>query len=192
MTRFAFPVVWGNDNGPEQRNRLTEALAKLYGTRKEYSMTYSSQKQGQVERKNRTILAELQAKVLKFGFKWSTFLPWIESTYNSTPHPATGFSPYQLMFGRLPRIPAQTILPFQPLEKKGWSNNSQKYWKEIQSKMAKFHEMRKENIARYHATRYPARPDQLDPPFEVGDQVMKYLPRKKNDKLFEICWAICH
>ena len=34
VTRFGFPVVWGSDNGPEQRNRLTEALAKLYDTRK--------------------------------------------------------------------------------------------------------------------------------------------------------------
>ena len=30
LTKFGFPTVWGSDNGPEFRNRLVEALCKIY------------------------------------------------------------------------------------------------------------------------------------------------------------------
>ena len=60
VSMYGFPVVWGSDNGPEFRNKLVQALCILYETKKEFSVANNPQKQGQVERKNRTIIDEIK------------------------------------------------------------------------------------------------------------------------------------
>ena len=52
ICRFGFPTIWASDNGPEFRNRLVEALEKVYETRHKFSLPYHPMKQGAVERKN--------------------------------------------------------------------------------------------------------------------------------------------
>ena len=123
VTIFGFPTIWASDNGPEFRNRLVEALCHVYDTKKEFSLAYHPQKQGGVERKNRTLIQELAKKCLQFGSKWSEHLKWIEFALNYSPHRALGHSPYAMMFGRDPRVPTQNMLPAQPVDTKGWKNN---------------------------------------------------------------------
>ena len=67
ITKFGFPVIIGSDNGPEFKNRLVQALEKVYDTRHEFSLAYHPQKQGQVERKNRSLIQELAKKCLQYG-----------------------------------------------------------------------------------------------------------------------------
>ena len=67
VTRFGFPTIWSSDNGPEFKNRLVEALEKVYETKHEFSLAYHPWKQGAVERKNRTLIQELAKKCLQFG-----------------------------------------------------------------------------------------------------------------------------
>ena len=62
VATFGFPTIWASDNGPEFKNRLVEALCKVYNTKKEFSLAYHPQKQGSVERKNRTLIQELAKK----------------------------------------------------------------------------------------------------------------------------------
>ena len=119
VTRFGFPTIWSYDNGPEFKNRLVEALEKVYET-----------KQGAVERKNRTLIQELAKKCLQFGSKWSRHLPWIEFSLNTVPHTGLGRSPYALMFGRDPRVPTQNMLPTADVDMKGWKPNMKTFWKE--------------------------------------------------------------
>ena len=182
ITIFGFPTIWASDNGPEFKNRLVEALCHVYDTKKEFSLAYHPQKQGSVERKNRTLIQELAKKCLQFGTKWSKHLKWIEFALNSTPHRALGRSPYAIMFGRDPRVPTQNILPAQPIDTKGWKTNMKKFWKDTQIKVAEMHKMREEHINKYHLSFNPPNAKRRDP-FTPGDWVLMRLPRENRAKL---------
>ncbi len=52
-----------------------------------------------VERLNRTLLQMLRAYVSKSS-DWELHLPLVLFAYRSAVHPSTGFSPFELMFGR--------------------------------------------------------------------------------------------
>ena len=62
---------------------------------------------GQCERYNRTMYGTLTPAQ---KFKWPDYQPELTYAYNVTPHAATGFSPFYLMFGRVPRLPVDIRL----------------------------------------------------------------------------------
>ena len=181
VTRFGFPVIWGSDSGPEFRNKLVSALEKVYETKHEYSLAYHPQKQGSVERKNRTLIQELAKKCLQFGNKWSKHLPWIEFSLNSVPHKALGRSPYSFMFGRDPRVPTQNMLPVPTVNTTGWKPNMKTFWRDTQTKIANMHKMRAEHLAKYQESFN--KNQNPKPPFKPGDWVLKRLPRENRQKL---------
>jgi hypothetical protein len=54
---------------------------------------------------NGTILSLLGTLAEDKKSRWKEYLHTLVMAYNCTPHQTTGFSPYELMFGRLPQLP---------------------------------------------------------------------------------------
>ena len=71
------------------------------------------QSNGLVERYNRTALAYLRKYVTQSAL-WDRMLPALQSSYNNSPHSTTGYSPYFLLYGRQPRLPAALMAPSRP------------------------------------------------------------------------------
>ena len=45
---------------------------------------------------------------------WKKYIPALVHAYNCTRHDSTGFSPYELMFNRQPRLPVDLLLGSEP------------------------------------------------------------------------------
>ena len=45
---------------------------------------------------------------------WKKYIPSLVHAYNCTRHDSTGFSPYELMFNRQPRLPFDLLLGSEP------------------------------------------------------------------------------
>ncbi|XP_055644734.1 uncharacterized protein K02A2.6-like [Toxorhynchites rutilus septentrionalis] len=113
FTRYGVPLTLRADNAP-QLNTVCEEI-KVFcedmGIKLINTIPYWPQQNGKVERQNRSILKRL-TNAQELGQDWRRVLDQYILSYHSTPHPTTGRSPFDLMFGRrvrnkLPQIPRE-------------------------------------------------------------------------------------
>ena len=78
-------------------------LHRLIGTRLRMSSAYHPQSDGSTERANRTVTQMLRQCIQPDQKDWVSKLPAIEFAINSARSESTGFAPFFLNFGRMPR-----------------------------------------------------------------------------------------
>lgn len=110
FTRFGPPQIFTADRGGEFFNGALLEFLKVWGVTPIYSESYNPQANGQAEsavkittRRLRTALYQVmyQSSVKSGTIKaWPKYLPYVIMSYNTSPHPVLGLSPYEAMFGR--------------------------------------------------------------------------------------------
>ena len=93
------------DQGTEFTNEVVRRLADRLGIDHIFSSAYHHQTVGMSERFNRFLNDTLNAYVKSDEHEWDKFVPTILFAYMSSVHPATGDSPFYLVFGYDPRNP---------------------------------------------------------------------------------------
>lgn len=91
-----------SDRDPIFISRFWKDLFTFSGTLLRMSSAYHPQTDGQTEVMNRTVEQYLRAFVHAKPSQWVALLPWDEYHYNTSVHTASGLSPFQVMFGKLP------------------------------------------------------------------------------------------
>lgn len=97
--REGFPETVVTDNGSQFVSREMEEYLSECGIRHVRSALYNPTANSQVERVNRTLKEGIQAATMH-GLPWKQALKQVLTTYRSTPHRATGRSPFELLRGR--------------------------------------------------------------------------------------------
>ena len=110
MPRHGVPAILLSDNGPQFVAAVLKDFCASTGVRKMYSTPYHPQGNSVVESYMRTLKKGLAALVSEDGKDWDLFLPAVALAHNSTPHVATGFSPFFLTYGREAVLPVQRHL----------------------------------------------------------------------------------
>lgn len=94
------PDIIITDQETHFNNELLQAISNLVGSKHIFSTPYHPQTNGQTERWNATFVSHI-AKYCNIDHNdWDTYLPSIVYAYNNGKHSTTGFTPYQLAFGR--------------------------------------------------------------------------------------------
>ena len=109
---FGVPHQLLTDQGRHFDNELIDRLSTLMGCKHTLSTAYHPQTNGQVERWNATMRAQLNKLAEQQPTDWDRFLPAVVSAYNTGEHATTGIAPFELMFGR---TPISVFDPTQPL-----------------------------------------------------------------------------
>uniref|UniRef100_A0A8C5FQQ6 Integrase catalytic domain-containing protein n=1 Tax=Gadus morhua TaxID=8049 RepID=A0A8C5FQQ6_GADMO len=106
---YGFPERIHSDQGANFESQLIRELLLISGVKKSRTTAYHSMGNGVVERFNRTLGSMIRALPPRAKQKWPQMLQTLTFAYNCTAHESTGYAPFYLMYGRIPRLPVDVM-----------------------------------------------------------------------------------
>ena len=104
-----------SDRDPRFTAHFYAELTKLLGVTLRMSTARHPQSDGQSEREIRTLITALRSFCNEHQDDWDDYLDMLELGFNSAVQASTQHTPYELLYGRAPRLPIDTaIAPFAP------------------------------------------------------------------------------
>ncbi|GBL77650.1 Transposon Ty3-I Gag-Pol polyprotein, partial [Araneus ventricosus] len=129
-----------------------------------------------VERWNKTLKEMLSKNIQDHGNDWDIHLPYLLFAYREVPHSTTGLSPYQMVYGRLPRGPL-ALMRDSCMGKRNIplsvSRSIEKYLENLRQNLERAHEIATGNAEKNQAEytrRYNLRAREKT--FQVGEKVL--------------------
>lgn len=167
---YGIPERLHTDQGPDFESKLIKELCQLTGMEKTRTTPYHP-RGNPVERFNRTLLNMLGTLENKQKARWKEYVKPLVHAYNCTRNDVTGFTPYELLFGRSPRLPVDLAFGL-PVREEQCTSNSQ-YVQDLQSRLEEGFKLASRNMTKSgerNKTRFNQRvtPSSL----EEGDRVL--------------------
>uniref|UniRef100_A0A8C5PR58 Gypsy retrotransposon integrase-like protein 1 n=1 Tax=Leptobrachium leishanense TaxID=445787 RepID=A0A8C5PR58_9ANUR len=103
FSRVGIPKEILTDQGTPFVSRVMKELCQLLNIHPLRTSVYHPQTDGLVERFNRTLKGMLKKVVSRDGKDWDLLLPYLLFAVREIPQSSTGFSPFELLYGRHPR-----------------------------------------------------------------------------------------
>ncbi len=182
VCRYGVPEIIHSDRGAAFQSSLLAELYSLCGITRTRTTAYHPQGDGLVERQIQTLSDTLS----KMGTKrtdWLENLPSALFALRVTPQASTGFSPYELLYGREPLLPAD--LQFGHLI--GEPKFVYRSIADVQTGLRKLRQLafdRLKQAGEKQKTWYDAQHGRVGDPFQVGDWVYKVVvPQGRHTKL---------
>ena len=110
ISRHGVPVELLSDRGTAFLSKIMIEVYKLLGIKKSNTTAHHPQTDGLVERFHRTLTNMLAKRVHRSGKDWDEQLPYVLFAYRSSVQMSTQESPFYLLYGRDPRLPAAEVL----------------------------------------------------------------------------------
>lgn len=169
LVHYGFPEKLHSDQRPDFESHIIRELCKIAGIRKARTTTYHP-RGNPVERFSRTLLQMLGTLENNQKAHWKEYVKTLVHAYNCTRNDVTGYSPYELMFGRQPRLPLD--IAFGILNNKYCQSHS-KYVTSLKNMLEESYKLAMENsmkVAEQNKKRFDR--NIVASSLEVGDRVL--------------------
>jgi len=100
------------DQGTNFTSEMFKNTCKLLQIKKIQTSAYHPESNGALEKSHRTLAEYFTHYINNDRTDWDEWLPYAMFTYNTTSHTATGFTPFELIYGHQATLP--TVLTKQP------------------------------------------------------------------------------
>ncbi|CAF3264353.1 unnamed protein product [Rotaria sp. Silwood2] len=183
ICRYGVPLSILSDQGTHFKNQLMDAMEKLMGYNHIFSTVYHPQSNGMVERFNAIFVPQLAKLQDRENNNWDEFLSPVIFAYNTGIHSITQHSPFQLQFGREPRLPCDK----PPTNYVFYRPND--YYRQLQKSLGIIHTSARTKINSKQLkckTQYDKH--RSDPHYQINDKVLirVYGSRSKLDPRYSI------
>ena len=141
---------------------------------------YHPQTDGLVERFNQTLKSMLKKTAIEQGKDWDKPIPYLLFAYREVPQSSTGFSPFELVFGRQVRGPMDVLKESWEAEKKS-DESIVSYILSVQERLEEMADIVKQNLSGAQKTQkrwYDRKAHERE--FTEGDKVLVLLPTSTN------------
>jgi len=174
------------DQGRNFTSEIFKNICKLLKIEKIQTTAYHPESNGALERSHRTLAEYLRHYINGDQTDWDEWLPYAMFTYNTTPHSATGFTPFELTYGHQASI-LPTALKKSPKLTYSYEDYAQELRERIRAtnQLAKEHlEQEKERAKQQYDKTINKRT------FKVGDKVLLHdeTVRRGRSKKLEPQW----
>lgn len=109
FSRVGVPREILTDQGTNFNSKFMKQVYSLLGIKGIRTTPYHPQTDGMVERFNQTLKAMLRKFVSDTGADWDQWLPYLLFAYREVPQASTGYSPFELLYGRQVRGPLDVL-----------------------------------------------------------------------------------
>jgi transposase InsO family protein len=175
-----------SDQGKAFDNALLKRVAAMSGVEKVRTTPYHPQGNGLVERFNQTLELMMSLFVNVRHADWDEFVDLCLWAYRSSPHAATGKTPFEMMLGRIPTLHGDLAFP---VFKSG--EPSESYPERLRETLRLVHSLAEDHALIYrdkmrtYLARHEAHKD-----FKVGEKVWVFRMRKHPGRFpkFESPW----
>ncbi|XP_036150748.1 uncharacterized protein LOC118648534 [Monomorium pharaonis] len=173
---FGAPKAILTDQGTQFLSILMKTVARKFKINKYTTTAYRPQANGSVERSHH-VLWEYLKQVVENKENWDEYLALASFSYNTSVHEGTGYTPHELVFGKIARTPTSEPPP-EDLDNESYANYLTNLFNKLRDVQTAAHDnlvSAKRKSKNYYDRRVRPRH------FEPGDEV--YLLKEPTHKL---------
>ena len=176
FARVGLPQEILIDQGANFQSQLLQEIHHPLRVRAIRTSPYHPQTDGLVEKFNQTLKSMLRKCAREGGKDWDKMVPFLLFAYREVPQESTGFSPFELLYGRDVRGPLDVMRETWVSNKRA-SQDILSYVLLMRDRMATMNDHVQENLkaAGLRQKKWYDR-NARDRTFQVGDQVLVLLP----------------
>ena len=173
FSRHGMPSIMLTDQGANFQSALMRSVCNVFNIEQRRTTAYHPQTDGLCERVNKTLKALLRVRTNKDGNNWDEELPFALLAYRIAKQESTGMTPFELLYGRQPRLSFVDLSHEEPLRPIG---STVKYLDELKARQNRTRKAVIENIEkaqdkqkRNYDERFRAKRSSK---FQIGDFVL--------------------
>ena len=140
VLKYGIPEVILTDQGANFLSELFTNVCRLLQIAKVQTTAFHPESNGSLERSHRVIVEYLRHYIAEDQRDCDEWVAYATYVYNVTTHRATGYSPFELLFGHRARIPS--VLRAQPTPR----YNYEDYVSELRGRLQSAHAIARENL----------------------------------------------
>ncbi len=163
------PVRVVSDQGPQFMSELYEELHRVLGIKLSHSSPYHPQGISPAERIHRYLKASLQMLGSRTQDDWDVYISSVEFAYRVTPLSGMKYSPFQLLYGREPKLPIDVLFAPSGVVQLSVDDMIERMCRNLAQSRKDIdvaqRQQREKQKAHYDASRYPVS-------FQPGDLVL--------------------
>ena len=169
VLKYGTPNIVQTDQGANFVSELFKNTCKLLKIKKIQSTAFHPESQGSIERSHRVLAEYLRHYVKEDQSNWDEWMPFAAYAYNTSEHSATGYTPFELVFGHPSSLPS--ALKSEPSPQ----YNYEDYVSELKGRLQTAHHVAKKNLiaSKVRSKDYYDKGTEVMK-IEVGDKVLLY------------------
>ncbi|KAM0729433.1 Retrovirus-related Pol polyprotein from transposon 297 [Formica fusca] len=174
------------DQGTNFLSEIFKNTCKLLKIEKIQTTAYHPESNGALERSHRTLAEYLRHYINADQTDWDECIPYAMFTYNTTPHTATGFTPFELIYWHRATLPMALSQPPKP------TYTYDDYAQELKEKLRASQQVAKEHLKNEKIKtkeNYDKKTKEIK--LKVGEKVLLYdeTVRRGRSKKLDSLWT---